>query len=428
MNVLDTTDEKPLSKRDKLTISAAAVLAVCLPLEQLTVDGSVAHTVFFVLRWLGYGLFGLDYFFRFRNNEYRKGKPGSGWKVPDALSALPIGPILQWLWAGSPVWLTVMAYLLPIIRLGRVYVVTRTWQQLNPTMTGPRRIFTTLAFIALMMHWIGCWQLAVYEHNLQDPILLRYVQAAYWTITTMTTIGYGDITPNLENANQLMFTMLIMVIGAGVFGFIIGNIANIMSGLDFARNQHLDKMQRINTFLRYNKIPAPVRDRVHGYYSYLWQTRRGFDEEAVLSDLPPSLRADVEMHLRRDIVTKVPFFRGADQQLTRAIVAQLKPCIAAPGELIIRKGDIGRSMYFIASGTVDVLGDDKQPVATLTDGNFFGEIALLETCPRGADVRAVSYCDLYMLEKSALDHVASQFPDFGHHIRDMADQRKRAKA
>ena len=144
--------------------------------------------------------------------------------------------------------------------------------------------------------------------------------------------------------------------------------------------------------------------------------------------MPPSLRADVEMHLRRDIVTKVPFFRGADQQLTRAIVAQLKPCIAAPGELIIRKGDIGRSMYFIASGTVDVLGDDKQPVATLTDGNFFGEIALLETCPRGADVRAVSYCDLYMLEKSALDHVASQFPDFGHHIRDMADQRKRAKA
>ncbi|HMP89775.1 MAG TPA: cyclic nucleotide-binding domain-containing protein [Kiritimatiellia bacterium] len=415
-----------ISTRDTLHVVVVSLLAITLPLESFTQSGSPLHTLFFIIRWFGYIYFAIDLCLRYRSAEYQPGQPGRIWLLPDVFSALPIGPLLNATWNSAPGWLLIAAYMLPLLRLGRVYVTARTWQQQNPTVAGLRRIFTTLAFVLVIMHWIGCWQLAVYDHDQQAPMPLRYLQAVYWTITTMTTIGYGDITPDTGNSGQIMFTMLIMVIGAGVFGFIIGNIATIMSNLDFARNQHLDKMQRINTFLRYNKIPAPVRQRVNGYFSYLWQTRRGFDESTVLSELPTSLRMEVEMHLRRDIVTKVPFFRDADQHLLRAIVARLQPCIAQPGEFIIRKGDMGDSMFFIANGEVEVLGSEGKPVALLSDGNFFGEIALLERCPRGADVRAIKYCDLYKLDKSDVDDVIAQFPAFGAHIRSMADQRKTA--
>ena len=131
------------------------------------------------------------------------------------------------------------------------------------------------------------------------------------------------------------------------------------------------------------------------------------------------------MHLRRDIVAKVPFFQGASNIMLYAIVEHLKPRIALPNEMIIRRGEIGKSMYFIASGRVDVLAaDGATPVATLTEGNFFGEIALLEQVPRSADVRSVTYCDLYTLEKTALDDVIEKYPDFGRHIKTMAEQRK----
>lgn len=415
----------PFARWELFTAFTAFIMAISLPLEQMAYHASYTHPMLFITRWIGYIVFSIDFIVRLRRKEYRGSANGNAWFLLDLFAALPVGPVLMRTWTDAPGWLMVSAHLLPVLRIIRTYTLSREWQHQNPATAGIRRIASTLVFIALCTHWIGCWQIAVYDASPETHIAMRYLQAIYWTVTTMTTIGYGDITPDKTNAGDLLFTMLIMVIGAGAFGFIIGNIASFLANLDFARNQHLDKMQRINAFMRYNDIPEKLREQVHGYYNYLWRTRKGFDESEILTELPASIRIEMEMHLRRDIVAKVPFFRGADNYLLRALVVELKPLIALPGEYIIRKGEIGDKMYFIASGTVDVLGTDKTtPIATLTEGSFFGEIALMEKIPRGADVRASTYCDLYTLSRAALEHVITQYPEFGEHVRKLAAVRK----
>ena len=222
-----------------VTLAIAVVLiAIGVPLEQMAYHADYHHPRLFLIRWLGYIIFSVDFVVRWQRREYA-GAPG--WIVLEALCALPVGPLLLRIAPAAPAWLHIAAHVLPLLKILRVHLISREWQQMNPSQAGYRRIASTLIFIALLIHWIGCWQIAVYAPKDSPSITLRYIQAIYWTITTMTTVGYGDIVPDHKNAEALIFTMFIMLLGAGAFGFIIGNIATIMANLDFARNQHLDK-------------------------------------------------------------------------------------------------------------------------------------------------------------------------------------------
>ena len=76
--------------------------------------------------------------------------------------------------------------------------------------------------------------------------------------------------------------------------------------------------------------------------------------------------------------------------------------VAAPGDDVIRAGETGREMYLVSRGDLEVLDESGKRVRTLSDGDFFGEIALLTEAPRSMSVRALSHCDLFVLSKADL--------------------------
>jgi voltage-gated potassium channel len=151
-----------------------------------------------------------------------------------------------------------------------------------------------------------------------------------------------------------------------------------------------------------------------------------FDESNIISALPPSLRTEVSLFLKRDIIEKVPLFQGASDEFIREIALQMTPVIFTPGDYVYKAGEWGRDMYFITQGTVEVVSKDGSVVhATLTDGNFFGEIALVLQQPRSASVRAVSYCDLYRLDKEMFDRVLAHYPNIAAQIEAKARERNK---
>ena len=143
------------------------------------------------------------------------------------------------------------------------------------------------------------------------------------------------------------------------------------------------------------------------------QARMLFDEaiisREILNDLERDIRhrwIELERPPRLDLglsagslVARVPLFAGLSDDRLRQIERLVKPRLAVPGELLVRRGEKGDAMYFISSGAVAVRIPGLEQPVRLGTGDFFGEMALVLDQPRNADVEALGYCRLLVLER-----------------------------
>ncbi len=387
--------------------------------------------------WLMIGAFFADIFVNFNSAAYIEGQLVrdraritrhylKGWFVIDFIAAFPFDLIV----AGTIPQLTYIARTLRLVRLFRLIRVAQIMQRVtesNIISVGVLRMLFLGFWVLMIAHWTATIWMAIGGGNIpleeQSDATRYYVRSLYYSITTMVTIGYGDITP--QSTQQTIFAMMVEIAGAAMYGYVIGNVASVIANLDVARSQYLEKLERVNTFMKFRSIPEDLQERVRQYYAYLWQSRRGYDEAHVIHDLPASLQMQVSLYLNSGIIQKVPLFEGAASDLIEQIVMNLQPVVYTPGDYIFRKGAVGDNMFFISRGTVEVVSEDGHTVyATLREGNFFGEIALLESSPRTASVRATDYCDLYTLDKETFERILRHYPGFAEKVQKMAKERR----
>ena len=127
--------------------------------------------------------------------------------------------------------------------------------------------------------------------------------------------------------------------------------------------------------------------------------------------------------INRETLERAPLFRGGDPLFLSQVGIALRPRAASAGEVIIRKGDVGAEMFLICRGEVEVLDDNGNVKATLSDGDCFGEVALVFSELRTATVRAKTLCDLFVLDKADFNRILQDHPQFTAAIEQIARQR-----
>jgi glucose-6-phosphate 1-dehydrogenase len=145
----------------------------------------------------------------------------------------------------------------------------------------------------------------------------------------------------------------------------------------------------------------------------------------------PKAAADLVAHEGRrwhEVVTeemlkKVGIFKEGSPLFLSQVALSLRPQQAAEGQKIIEKGAIGREMYLITRGEVEVIDDAGHCVKLLKDGDFFGEIAILLSTPRTATVRAKTGCDLFVLDKADFQRILHDHPQFAEGVAKIARER-----
>ena len=355
----------------------------------------------------------------------------------DLLANVPFDVLLlPWMgFAVEGVSVVLCVRLLRILRVVRLTEIIRVWGRRTSVNVGYLRIAKLLFGVILILHLVACvWFLvpfmagfpeqswAVSEGVADAKPGTQYIRSLYWVVVTATSVGYGDITPH--GNVEYVLSMLVILIGASMWAFIIGNLASLLSSLDATKTAFWNRVELVTQFLRNRGVPAEVNENVRGFFEYSWGRYRGTDERHLLADLPEPLRLEVLSHLALEVLERVPLFRHCGEVLRDELLLALKPTVMTPGGFAVREGEMANGIYFIARGTIQVLSDQGAVShGTLGEGDYFGDLSLLLGERRTASAKAMTYCDLLVLPKGEFERIKHDYPEFSEALRALSSER-----
>ncbi|MGE3728446.1 MAG: cyclic nucleotide-binding domain-containing protein, partial [Candidatus Sericytochromatia bacterium] len=144
------------------------------------------------------------------------------------------------------------------------------------------------------------------------------------------------------------------------------------------------------------------------------------ESASVKSSAPTLIRSAFNLP---DTLKRVSVFQDAPADFFDKIKLCLRFEEHPAGKILVREGQRGDTMYIIRRGTVEVL-KDFQVVASLHEGEIFGEMALVLSEPRSATVRTQSTAQLYKLNKLAFESVVQAYPEVYERIKKIAEARR----
>ena len=120
-------------------------------------------------------------------------------------------------------------------------------------------------------------------------------------------------------------------------------------------------------------------------------------------------RVKAQLVARR--LAELALFEGFDAELLEELAMRLRSVAYMPGQQVFGQGESGDTLYFIARGKVGVyLEGRSEALGQIASGSVFGEMAVLEHAERTATVKSEGYCQVYEIERAALEEIWAREP------------------
>ncbi|XP_010015742.1 PREDICTED: cyclic nucleotide-gated cation channel beta-1, partial [Nestor notabilis] len=282
------------------------------------------------------------------------------------------------------------------------------------------RVIRTTAYLLYSLHVNSClyYWASAYEGLgsttwVYDGEGNSYIRCYYWAVKTLITIGG---LPDPKTLFEIVFQLLNYFTGVFAFSVMIGQMRDVVGAATAGQTYYRSCMDSTIKYMNFYKIPKTVQNRVKMWYEYTWRSQGMLDESELLVQLPDKMRLDIAIDVNYSIVSKVALFQGCDRQMIFDMLKRLRSVVYLPNDYVCKKGEIGREMYIIQAGHVQVLGgpDGKTVLVTLKPGSVFGEISLLAAGGgnrRTANVIAHGFANLFILDKKDLNEILVHYPE-----------------
>uniref|UniRef100_A0A8C7Y285 Potassium voltage-gated channel, subfamily H (eag-related), member 8 n=1 Tax=Oryzias sinensis TaxID=183150 RepID=A0A8C7Y285_9TELE len=332
------------------------------------------------------------------------------WFIIDLVAALPFDLLYA-----VRVSVVSVVHLLKTVRLLRLL---RLLQKMDRYSQHSTVVLTLLmSMFALLAHWMACiWyiigkmEIEANSYNwdigwlhelgkrLESPyhamaevngttsgpsIRSVYIASLYFTLSSLTSVGFGNVSANTDAEKIFSICVILGLEVSGVFTPVM--------------------------------LPTPLPPFsffIPRFHSLLPPT----PSPQLLKDFPDELRSDITMHLNKEIL-ELSLFASASRGCLRSLSLHIKTSFCAPGEYLLRQGDALQAIFFVCSGSMEVLKDDMV-LAILGKGDLIGANLSLDNrvIKTNADVKALTYCDLQCINLKGLYEVLDLYPEYSHHF------------
>ncbi|EAR96742.2 cation channel family protein (macronuclear) [Tetrahymena thermophila SB210] len=320
------------------------------------------------------------------------------------------------------------------------YIFTLTENQKHISkLINQLAIVITVAHIAA----IGWYFLGIQEQNYQqinwldklgissDSYYQKYIYSLYWSITTMTTVGYGDI--SAQNPVEALYITIAMILFSCVFAYSINNIGFILQEIERSSKQLNDDLTTIQRYLKRKDVNIQLKSRVRHYLSFLAQEQKDRDkqqEDKILSVLSNKLRDEITQEINSKILNNYFIFSSNFSKSTlNKLIFIMKEILVNPNEIIISENQSDdSSIYFIQNGIIEIYQQQIQKqnsiavIKTLTSGQIFGEISFFSGLQRHASARSVNLSTLYKINRDEFITLLKQNPEDFERFKMMHNQ------
>uniref|UniRef100_A0A7N9AQH5 Voltage-gated delayed rectifier potassium channel KCNH4 n=1 Tax=Mastacembelus armatus TaxID=205130 RepID=A0A7N9AQH5_9TELE len=353
------------------------------------------------------------------------------WLFVDIIAALPFDLLYAF---NVSVYFGV--HLLKTVRLLRLL---RLLQKLERYSQYSAVVLTLLmSMFALLAHWMACVWYFIGRREIESPgswdigwlhelakrlgtpvagvlgggpsMRSSYVTSLYFALSSLTSVGFGNVSANTDS--EKIFSICTMLIGALMHAVVFGNVTAIIQRMYSRRSLYHTRTKDLKDFIRVHRLPKALEQRMLECFQTMWSVNNGIDVSELLKDFPDELRADIAMHLNKELL-QLPLFESASRGCLRSLSLIIKTSFCAPGEFLIRQGDALQAIYFVCSGSMEVLKDNTV-LAILGKGDLIGSDSLTkeQVIKTNANVKALTYCDLQYISLKGLREVLRLYPEY----------------
>ncbi|GBF93983.1 potassium voltage-gated subfamily H(eag-related) member [Raphidocelis subcapitata] len=390
-----------------------------------------------------------------------------GWLVPDVLSALPY----EWFLMGAA---NVAARVVKLVRVLRVVKLVKLRRSslllqhiayaLGPSLL---QLLKLCLGAALLAHFIACIFYGAAHINREDSNWVRrygihdasvgykYLTSLYFTVSTLSTVGFGDV--SAASDGERVVAIFAVLLGLTVFASFVSSVSRLLGDMDGPEAKARQRLQQLGSFLSQRKVPRALLRRIAEHQTAASLRQLSADELALIDELSTPLRTELVLFLFAGVLDRLPFFHSKPPSFTAAVVTHLRLEYAEPGDVVMRQGESGDSLYFVAEGELDVhvdralaepaaaaataakappaagagagsvAGSPSVPMAAagaagrrgsgsgalgvLRAGDVFGEYSTLLGQRRSATVVAAAPCELWSLSRASLCALLGRWPE-----------------